>query len=157
MRGERRRRRHVNVAIERSPRRRRRLDANAARTETPNITAAAAAGDPFALWLAGLPSLARLDMLTYRVVAVGLPLLTRRDHHRRDVGQRSLGRLLAVGSQRNRRAALVDRLRIVHALHTRNAWRGERGAWISIVGFATIMFCYLGVNIWISGLHSYKV
>ena len=40
---------------------------------------------------------------------------------------------------------------------TRNAWRGERSAWVSIVGFATIMFCYLGVNIWISGLHSYKM
>ena len=35
--------------------------------------------------------------------------------------------------------------------------RGERSAWISILGFASIMFCYLGVNIWISGLHSYKM
>ena len=42
-------------------------------------------------------------------------------------------------------------------LHTRNAWRGERSAWISILGFASIMFCYLGVNIWISGLHRYKM
>jgi ABC-type transport system involved in cytochrome c biogenesis permease subunit len=25
------------------------------------------------------------------------------------------------------------------------------------VGFLSIMFCYLGVNIWISGLHSYKM
>jgi ABC-type transport system involved in cytochrome c biogenesis permease subunit len=42
-------------------------------------------------------------------------------------------------------------------LHTRSAWRGERAAWVSVFGFATIMFCYLGVNIWISGLHSYKM
>ena len=134
-----------------------RLDANVARTETPDVAAAAAAGDPLALWLAGLPSLARLDMLTYRIIAVGLPLLSDRHHHRRDVGQRSVGRLLAVGSEGNRGALVVDRLRIVHALHTRNAWRGERSAWVSIVGFVSIMFCYLGVNIWISGLHSYKM
>ena len=42
-------------------------------------------------------------------------------------------------------------------LHTRNAWRGVRTHWVSVVGFASIMFCYLGVNIWISGLHSYKM
>jgi ABC-type transport system involved in cytochrome c biogenesis permease subunit len=28
---------------------------------------------------------------------------------------------------------------------------------MSVLGFITIMFCYLGVNIWISGLHSYKM
>src|ERR1700733_6253095 len=47
------------------------LAANTARTETPGVTAAAAAGDPFAVWLAGLPSLARLDMLTYPIVPPG--------------------------------------------------------------------------------------
>ncbi len=72
-----------------------------------------------------------------------------RHHHRRLVGQRSVGRLLAVGSQRDRGARLH--------LHTRNSWRGLRSAWMSVLGFITIMFCYLGVNIWISGLHSYKM
>jgi ABC-type transport system involved in cytochrome c biogenesis permease subunit len=42
-------------------------------------------------------------------------------------------------------------------LHTRPEWRGTRTAWISAFGFVTIIFCYLGVNIWISGLHSYKM
>jgi ABC-type transport system involved in cytochrome c biogenesis permease subunit len=42
-------------------------------------------------------------------------------------------------------------------LHTRPDWRGEKTAWVSIFGFASIVFCYLGVNIWISGLHSYKM
>jgi len=32
-----------------------------------------------------------------------------------------------------------------------------RTSWVSVVGFLSIMFCYLGVNIWISGLHSYKM
>ena len=42
-------------------------------------------------------------------------------------------------------------------LHTRHAWRGVRTNWVSVLGFVSIVFCYLGVNIWISGLHSYKV
>jgi cytochrome c-type biogenesis protein CcsB len=133
------------------------MDANAARTETPQIAAAAESGDPFALWLAGLPSLARLDMLTYRIVAVGLPLLTVGIITGAMWANEAWGAYWSWDPKET--AALVSW--IVYAsfmhLHTRNAWRGERSAWVSIVGFATIMFCYLGVNIWISGLHSYKM
>jgi cytochrome c-type biogenesis protein CcsB len=127
------------------------------RTETPNIAAAAEAGDPLALWLAGLPSLARLDMLTYRIVAVGLPLLTVGIITGAMWANEAWGAYWQWDPKET--AALVSW--IVYAsfmhLHTRSAWRGERSAWVSIVGFATIMFCYLGVNIWISGLHSYKM
>jgi cytochrome c-type biogenesis protein CcsB len=127
------------------------------RTETPNIAAAAESGDPLALWLAGLPSLARLDMLTYRIVAVGLPLLTVGIITGAMWANEAWGAYWQWDPKET--AALVSW--IVYAafmhLHTRNAWRGERSAWVSIVGFATIMFCYLGVNIWISGLHSYKM
>jgi cytochrome c-type biogenesis protein CcsB len=133
------------------------LDANASRTETPHIATAAEAGDPFALWLAGLPSLARLDMLTYRIVAVGLPLLTVGIITGAMWANEAWGAYWSWDPKET--AALVSW--IVYAgfmhLHTRSAWRGERSAWVSIVGFATIMFCYLGVNIWISGLHSYKM
>jgi cytochrome c-type biogenesis protein CcsB len=133
------------------------MDAHAGRTETPNIAAAAEAGDPLALWLAGLPSLARLDMLTYRIVAIGLPLLTVGIITGAMWANEAWGAYWQWDPKET--AALVSW--IVYAsfmhLHTRNAWRGERSAWVSIVGFATIMFCYLGVNIWISGLHSYKM
>ena len=133
------------------------LEANSARTETPGIATAAAAGDPFALWLADLPSLARLDMLTYRVIAVGLPLLTIGIITGAMWANEAWGAYWSWDPKET--AALLSW--IVYAafmhLHTRSAWRGERGAWVSIVGFATIMFCYLGVNIWISGLHSYKM
>ena len=133
------------------------MDANAARTETPQIAAAAESGDPFALWLAGLPSLARLDMLTYRIVAVGLPLLTVGIITGAMWANEAWGAYWQWDPKET--AALLSW--IIYAsfmhLHTRNAWRGERSAWVSIVGFASIMFCYLGVNIWISGLHSYKM
>jgi cytochrome c-type biogenesis protein CcsB len=133
------------------------LEANASRTETPNVASAAAAGDPFALWLAGLPSLARLDMLTYRIIAIGLVLLSVGIITGAMWANEAWGTYWQWDPKET--AALLSW--IVYAsfmhLHTRSSWRGERSAWVSILGFASIMFCYLGVNIWISGLHSYKM
>lgn len=34
-------------------------------------------------------------------------------------------------------------------------WRGKRAAWISIIGFISVLFTYYGVNFLLSGLHSY--
>ncbi len=42
----------------------------------------------------------------------------------------------------------------LHARFTRG-WVGRKAAWLSIVGFAATIFCYLGVNLVLSGLHSY--
>ncbi|TAM60185.1 c-type cytochrome biogenesis protein CcsB [bacterium] len=130
---------------------------SAVQDETPGLALAAAQGDSIARWLIGMPALAKLDVITYRIIAVGLPLL-------------SLG--IIMGAMWAKEAwgaywqwdpketsALVSwivYLSYMH-LHTRGQWRGLRTSWISVLGFATIMFCYLGVNIWISGLHSYKV
>jgi ABC-type transport system involved in cytochrome c biogenesis permease subunit len=42
-------------------------------------------------------------------------------------------------------------------LHCRfmRGWRGKRAAWISVLGFASVIFTYFGVNYLLSGLHSY--
>ncbi len=42
-------------------------------------------------------------------------------------------------------------------LHCRfmRGWRGKRAAWISIVGFSSVVFTYFGVNFLLSGMHSY--
>jgi cytochrome c-type biogenesis protein CcsB len=42
----------------------------------------------------------------------------------------------------------------LHARFTRG-WVGKRAAWLSILGFLSTIFCYLGVNLLLSGLHSY--
>jgi len=42
----------------------------------------------------------------------------------------------------------------LHARFTRG-WVGKKAAWLSIVGFGATIFCYLGVNLVLSGLHSY--
>lgn len=127
------------------------------RNDTPALTAAAAAGDTTAQWLTGLPTLARLDVMQYRIIAVGLPLLSLGIITGAMWAKEAWGAYWQWDPKET--AALVSW--IVYAafmhLHTRPDWRGTRTAWVSVLGFATIVFCYLGVNIWISGLHSYKM
>jgi cytochrome c-type biogenesis protein CcsB len=132
-------------------------DAGIVRNDTPALASAAAAGDTTAQWLAGLPSLARLDVMQYRVIAVGLPLLSLGIVTGAMWAKEAWGAYWQWDPKET--AALVSW--IVYAafihLHTRPEWRGTRTALVSVLGFATIVFCYLGVNIWISGLHSYKM
>jgi len=125
--------------------------------DAPALQAAAANGSAVAGWLQTLPSLGQLDVLVYRAVAIGLPLI-------------SLGIITGAAWAKEawgaywqwdpkETAALATwilYLAYMH-LHTRNAWRGLRTNWISVIGFLLVIFTYLGVNIWISGLHSYKV
>lgn len=42
----------------------------------------------------------------------------------------------------------------LHAYHLRG-WRGRKAALISVVGFFSVLFTYLGANLVLSGLHSY--
>ncbi len=127
------------------------------RTDTPALDAAAATGDATAQWLTGLPSLARLDVLQYRVIAVGLPLLSLGIITGAMWAKEAWGAYWQWDAKET--AALFSW--IVYAaymhLNTRPAWRGKLTAWLSVFGFASIIFCYLGVNIFISGLHSYKM
>ncbi|MBC5815037.1 MAG: c-type cytochrome biogenesis protein CcsB [Candidatus Eremiobacteraeota bacterium] len=127
------------------------------RRDTPNIASAAAAGNTVALWLKTLPSLAQLDVLVYRIIAVGLPLLTIGIITGAWWAKEAWGAYWQWDPKET--AALFSW--IVYAiymhLHTRSAFRGVRSAWVSVFGFLSIIFCYLGVNIWISGLHSYKM
>jgi len=34
-------------------------------------------------------------------------------------------------------------------------WRGRRAAWVAVIGFVSVLFTYVGVNLLLSGLHSY--
>lgn len=43
----------------------------------------------------------------------------------------------------------------IHARATRG-WRGARSAWLSIIGFAAVLFNFTIVNLYFKGLHSYS-
>jgi cytochrome c-type biogenesis protein CcsB len=107
-------------------------------------------------WLDTVPSSGALEVVTYRVIAIGEILLT--------IGI-ILGSLWAHDAwgsywQNDPKELAALTCWIWYAaylhLHTRPSFRGPRLAWMSIAGFGVVLFCYFGVNIWISGLHSYK-
>ncbi|MGA9945154.1 MAG: c-type cytochrome biogenesis protein CcsB [Candidatus Cybelea sp.] len=126
-------------------------------TATAGAGSAAVAGNPLARWLAALPSLAQLDVIVYRAVAIGLPLISIGIITGAMWAKEAWGAYWQWDPKET--AALfswIIYLAYMH-LHTRHAWRGLRTSWVSVIGFVSIIFCYLGVNIWISGLHSYKV
>jgi cytochrome c-type biogenesis protein CcsB len=127
------------------------------RGDTPALQAAAASGNPLAQWLQTLPSLAQLDIIVYRAVAIGLPLISIGIITGAAWAKEAWGAYWQWDPKET--AALctwILYLAYMH-LHTRNAWRGVRTNWVSVAGFVLVIFTYLGVNIWISGLHSYKV
>ncbi|MDQ2909154.1 MAG: c-type cytochrome biogenesis protein CcsB [Candidatus Eremiobacteraeota bacterium] len=121
------------------------------------VSMAASTGHPLALWLGTLPSLAKLDIMTYRIVAIGLPLLTVGIITGAWWAKEAWGAYWQWDPKETAALASWIIYALYMHLHTRNSWRGVRSAWLSVLGFASIMFCYLGVNIWISGLHSYKM
>ncbi|MEM5788872.1 MAG: c-type cytochrome biogenesis protein CcsB [Syntrophobacteraceae bacterium] len=53
--------------------------------------------------------------------------------------------------------SLITWLVYAAMLHARNmkGWKGERVAWLSILGFGCVLFTYFGVNFLLRGLHSY--
>lgn len=53
--------------------------------------------------------------------------------------------------------SLITWLIYAALLHARavQGWRGDRVAWLSMVGFVSVLFTYFGVNFLLSGLHSY--
>jgi len=121
------------------------------------VTQTGDSSGPVARWLAALPSLPQLDVIVYRAVAIGLPLISIGIITGAMWAKEAWGAYWQWDPKET--AALfswIIYLAYMH-LHTRHAWRGLRTSWVSVIGFVSIIFCYLGVNICISGLHSYKV
>ena len=66
-----------------------------------------------------------------------------------------MGQILGLGPEGDVVLHYLGRLRgFLHARATAG-WRGRRAAYIQLVGFVCLMFNLVGVNIWITGLHSY--
>ena len=102
------------------------------------------------------PSIAAMDRLAYRVIAVGFVMWTFGALISGPIwAQYAWGRYW--GWDPKEVWAFITW--VVHAgyLHARATagWRGRRAALIALVGFATFLFSYYGVNIFVPGLHSY--
>lgn len=125
----------------------------------------------FVLWLSGLmvvasivrydtivealPDVKVLDQLTYNVIMVGFPLMTLVIVTGAIWANKAWGRYW--GWDPKETASLVTWLIYLLYLHTRftQGWRGRRGMFIAVLGFISVVFTYLGVNLLLSGLHAY--
>jgi cytochrome c-type biogenesis protein CcsB len=105
--------------------------------------------------LSALPSLKAIDSLLYRTVGVAFPLLSLLLITGAVWANESWGRYWGWDSKEV--GALVAWMAYAGFLHTRIAhgWRGRRSAYFALLGFALVIFTWLGVSFILPGLHSY--
>lgn len=102
-----------------------------------------------------LPSPRKLDELTYRAIMVAFPIMTLVILTGAIWANKAWGRYW--GWDPKETASLITWIIYLIYLHTRitQGWAGRRSAYISIIGFVSVVFTYLGVNLLLSGLHAY--
>ncbi|MEW6439672.1 MAG: c-type cytochrome biogenesis protein CcsB [bacterium] len=102
-----------------------------------------------------LPPADVLDDFSYRIIAVGFPLLTLGIITGAAWANSAWGTYWSWDPKET--WSLIVWLIYAAYLHARivRGWSGRRSAWLSVCGFAATLFCYLGVNLLLSGLHSY--
>jgi cytochrome c-type biogenesis protein CcsB len=105
--------------------------------------------------LAMFPPTKVLDDLNYRSIMVGFPLLTLGIITGAAWANYAWGTYWSWDPKET--WSLIVWFVYAAFLHARitKGWVGKRAAWLSIIGFAATIFCYLGVNLFLSGLHSY--
>lgn len=105
--------------------------------------------------LAMFPPMKVLDDLNYRAIMVGFPLLTLGIITGAAWANYAWGTYWSWDPKET--WSLIVWFVYAAFLHARitKGWVGKRTAWLSIIGFAATIFCYLGVNLFLSGLHSY--
>ncbi len=103
----------------------------------------------------GLPSRELLDEISYKAVVIGFPFLTLTIVLGAVWADVAWGRYWSWDPKET--ASLVTWLIYGSYLHARvvRGWRGERAAWLLLLGFGATLFTYFG-NLFFGGLHSYS-
>lgn len=106
-------------------------------------------------YLARVPDPARLDAFSYRVTAFAFPVWTFVIAAGAIWADYAWGRFW--GWDPKETWSLVTWVVYAAYLHARATagWRGRRAAWLSILGVVAFWFNFIGVNLLMSGLHSY--
>lgn len=105
--------------------------------------------------IAQFPPVKILDELNYKAIMVGFPLLTLGIITGAAWANYAWGTYWSWDPKET--WSLIVWFIYAAFLHARftKGWVGKRAAWLSIIGFLATIFCYLGVNLFLSGLHSY--
>jgi cytochrome c-type biogenesis protein CcsB len=102
-----------------------------------------------------LPAAEVLERLTFRVIAFAFPIWTFAIIAGAIWAEAAWSRYW--GWDPKETWAFISWVVYAAYLHARSTtgWRGRRAVWISVLGFATMMVNLFGVNLVITGLHSY--
>ncbi|HVE63490.1 MAG TPA: c-type cytochrome biogenesis protein CcsB [Mycobacteriales bacterium] len=102
-----------------------------------------------------MPSAASLDAVAYSLTAFAFPVWTFAVIAGAVWAEAAWGRYW--GWDPKETWAFITWVLYAGYLHARPLprWHGRRAAGVAVVAFVALMFCYFGVNLWISGLHSY--
>jgi cytochrome c-type biogenesis protein CcsB len=106
-------------------------------------------------YLGQLPDSRRMDLIAYRFLAFAFPLWTFTVAAGAIWAQYAWGRYW--GWDPKETWALVTWVIYACYLHARSTagWRGTKAAVIAIIGLASFWFNFVGINLLVSGLHSY--
>jgi len=106
-------------------------------------------------YLRRLPDAARLDRLAYRAAAFAFPLWTFTIAAGSIWAQYAWGRYW--GWDPKETWSLVTWVVYAAYLHARATagWKGTRAAWLGLLGVAAFWWNFVGINLLVSGLHSY--
>jgi cytochrome c-type biogenesis protein CcsB len=103
-----------------------------------------------------LPSLEILDNINYRCLTLGFPLMTMGIISGAIWANSAWGTYWSWDPKET--WALITWFLYAALLHGRLTvgWRGRRAAIFAIIGFVSLLFTFLGVNLLLSGLHSFR-
>lgn len=112
-------------------------------------------GRPDAFALRALPGLRQIDDLIFKSIAVGFPVFTLATILGAAWAYDAWGGYWSWDPKET--WSLIVWLVYATYFHLRyvKGWEGARMAWWAILGFGVTLFCFLGVNLFLSGLHSY--
>lgn len=101
------------------------------------------------------PSLNQLDQLAYKAIAIGFPAFTLATILGAAWAAEAWGGYWSWDPKET--WALIVWLFYGAYLHVRisHGWSGKTLAWWAVAGFLVTLFCFVGVNMYLSGLHSY--
>lgn len=103
-----------------------------------------------------LPDAEACDYLSYRVIAFGYLMLTVVIVSGAIWAKKAWARYWAWDPKET--WSLITWIIYSVYLHLRfnRGWRGKAAAWFSVIGFICVIFTFIGVNILLPGLHSYR-
>ena len=106
-------------------------------------------------WLSFVPDAAALDTIAYRAVMIGFPMLTLGIFLGAVWANEAWGTYWSWDPKET--WSLITWFVYAGYLHARlvGGWKTRTTAKISIAGFGMVLFTYAGVNLFLSGLHSY--